>query len=65
MTEDDYTVRGCTALIDALGSAIHHIGNIHKYARKNPMKWRETAESIHKRVNKRLEIMKKTPFICI
>lgn len=33
MTEDDYTVRGCTALIDALGSAISHIGNIHKYAR--------------------------------
>lgn len=33
MTERDYTVRGCTALIDALGGAIHHIGNIHKYAR--------------------------------
>ena len=33
MTEKDYTVRGCTALIDAIGSAIHHIGNIHKYAR--------------------------------
>ena len=33
MTEDDYCVRGCTALIDALGGAIHHIGNIHKYAR--------------------------------
>lgn len=33
MTEDDYTVRGCTALIDAIGGAIHHIGNIHKYAR--------------------------------
>lgn len=27
------TVRGCTALIDALGGAIHHIGNVHKYAR--------------------------------
>ena len=34
MTENDYTVRGCTALIDAVGGAIHHIGNIHKYARK-------------------------------
>lgn len=34
MTEDDYTVRGCTALIDAVGGAIHHIGNIHKYARR-------------------------------
>lgn len=33
MTEKDYEVRGCTALIDAIGSAIHHIGNIHKYAR--------------------------------
>lgn len=33
MTEEDYYVRGCTALIDALGGAIHHIGNIHKYAR--------------------------------
>ena len=34
MTDKDYTVRGCTALIDAIGGAIHHIGNIHKYARK-------------------------------
>ena len=34
MTEDDYTVRGCTALIDAIGGAIHHIANIHKYARE-------------------------------
>ncbi len=33
MTDNDYTVRGCTALIDAIGSAIHHISNIHKYAR--------------------------------
>ncbi len=33
MTDEDYTVRGCTALIDAIGGAIHHIGNIHKYAR--------------------------------
>ena len=33
MTDRDYTVRGCTALIDALGDAIHHIANIHKYAR--------------------------------
>lgn len=34
MTENDYTVRGSTALIDAIGGAIHHIGNIHKYARR-------------------------------
>lgn len=33
MTERDYTVHGCTALVDAIGGAIHHIGNIHKYAR--------------------------------
>lgn len=33
MTEKEYTVRGCTALIDAIGGAIHHIGSIHKYAR--------------------------------
>lgn len=33
MTDKDYTVRGCTALLDAIGGAIHHIGSIHKYAR--------------------------------
>lgn len=33
MTREDYTVRGCTALLDAIGGAIHHIGNVHKYAR--------------------------------
>ena len=34
MTENDYTACGSTALIDAIGGAIHHIGNIHKYARR-------------------------------
>ena len=34
MTDREYTVRGSTALIDALGGAIHHIGNVHKYARR-------------------------------
>ena len=33
MTDNDYTVRGCTALLDAIGGAIKHISNIHKYAR--------------------------------
>jgi uncharacterized protein YegL len=33
MTEDDYDVDGGTALYDAIGGAIHHIGNVHKYAR--------------------------------
>ena len=34
MTDRQYYVRGCTALLDAVGGAIHHIGNIHKYARE-------------------------------
>lgn len=34
MTADDYCVGGCTALLDAIGGAIQHIGTIHKYARK-------------------------------
>ncbi|MCD8196371.1 MAG: hypothetical protein LUE24_04285 [Lachnospiraceae bacterium] len=33
MTDRDYTVRGCTALLDAIGCAVHHIENIYKYAR--------------------------------
>ena len=33
LTEETYFVRGCTALLDAVGGAIHHIGNVHKYAR--------------------------------
>ena len=33
LTDRDYYVRGCTALLDAVGGAIHHIGNVHKYAR--------------------------------
>ena len=34
MTDRDYCVRGCTALLDAVGGAIHHIGNVHKYIRE-------------------------------
>jgi len=33
MTREEYFVGGCTALLDAVGGAIHHIGNVHKYAR--------------------------------
>ena len=33
MTRKQYSVGGCTALLDAIGGAIHHIGNVHKYAR--------------------------------
>ena len=32
LTREEYYVRGCTALLDAVGSAIHHIRNVHKYA---------------------------------
>ena len=34
MNDSQYYVRGCTALLDAIGGAIHHIGNVHKYARE-------------------------------
>ena len=33
LTGKEYCVRGCTALLDAVGGAIHHIGNVHRYAR--------------------------------
>ena len=33
MTADDYCVRGCTALIDAIGGAIHHVETVHSYLR--------------------------------
>ena len=34
LTDREYSVGGGTALIDAIGQAIHHIGNVHKYARE-------------------------------
>ncbi len=34
LPDKEYFVRGCTALLDAVGGAIQHIGNVHKYARK-------------------------------
>ena len=34
MNDNQYFVRGCTALLDAIGGAIHHISNVHKYARE-------------------------------
>ena len=34
LTRKDYYVRGCTALLDAVGKAVHHIRNVHKYARE-------------------------------
>ena len=34
LTDRDYTVRGCTALIDAIGETVEHIDSIHRYARE-------------------------------
>ena len=34
MSEQQYRVGGCTALLDAIGGAVHHIKNVHKYARE-------------------------------
>ena len=34
MNDKQYSVGGCTALLDAIGGAIKHIGNVHKYARE-------------------------------
>ena len=34
LTEHDYQVRGSTALLDAVGDAVKHIRNVHKYARE-------------------------------
>ena len=34
MNDRQYYVRGCTALLDAVGGAVHHIANVHKYARE-------------------------------
>lgn len=34
ITQNEYFVRGCTALIDAIGGAIKHVSNVHKYIRE-------------------------------
>lgn len=34
ITDKEYYVRGCTALLDAIGGSIHHISVVHKYARE-------------------------------
>ena len=34
MNDRQYQVGGCTALLDAVGEAIRHIRNVHKYARE-------------------------------
>lgn len=45
ITDKEYFVRGCTALLDAVGGAIHHIGNVHKYARKEDVPERHSLSS--------------------
>ncbi|MCQ2517857.1 MAG: VWA domain-containing protein [Lachnospiraceae bacterium] len=35
MNDTQYYVRGCTALLDALGGAVKHIKTVHKYARED------------------------------
>lgn len=34
LTEEEYYVRGCTALLDAVGGSIKHIRNVHRYIRE-------------------------------
>ncbi len=33
LTDRDYTVRGCTALLDAIGQTVQHIKTVHRYVR--------------------------------
>ena len=53
MTEKEYFTRGCTALLDAVGGAIHHIGNIHKYARREERARENDVYHHHRRLRKR------------
>jgi len=71
MTGEDYVPSGCTALLDALGDAIRHIGNVHKYAREEDVpertlfvittdglenaSWRYTAEKVKEMIQERRE----------
>ncbi len=34
LTEKDYYVRGCTALLDAIGMTVEHIEKVHRYQRR-------------------------------
>ena len=45
MNDKQYYVRGCTALLDAVGGAIHHIANVHKYAREEDVPERRSSSS--------------------
>lgn len=46
MTEEDYVAGGCTALLDAVGSTIHRIGTVHKYARPEDVPAQRTCQPI-------------------
>jgi len=37
LTGRDYVPSGCTALLDAVGDAVRHISNIHKYSREEAL----------------------------
>ncbi len=52
LTEKEYFTCGCTALLDAVGGAIHHIGNIHKYARREDVGENDVHHH-HRRLRKR------------
>ena len=53
MTAKDYTVRGCTALLDAIGYTIEHIKRIHHYARKRGRPGKNDVRHHHRRLRKR------------
>ena len=61
MTDRDYTVRGCTALLDAIGSAIHHIGNVHKYARPERCPGTYAVHHHHGRNGERQPVLQQRP----
>ena len=51
LTQEEYYVRGSTALLDAVGGAIRHIGNVHKYAREEDVQ--DPLHHHHRRHGKR------------
>ena len=53
MTEEEYYVRGCTALLDAVGGAIHHIGNVHKICPRRRQTGKNRFRNHHRRCGKR------------
>ena len=58
LTEKEYFTCGCTALLDAVGGAIHHIGNIHKYARREDVPEKASRRYDYERVRRMIERQK-------